>query len=891
MRNLSIDQIPSHLRGEPLEPLISVDLQLYAACPKCHEETRLSTMLLEKKDVKAKLAAPCFNCGAKPLKLTKHGGHLKLHCLDCEHEFEADAMPWEDVVCVKCRSARLDLVDASVVPPFKPHVNVDRTDFLMSKSAHIGGSLGLDTLDSQTLETPWGRSGELDQTRLRAELQYAEQLPEAHAYLLPVISFCATLQSSAGYETDQDFWAIGVLQANLQQQYFKATRHLPDGLQAIQQFEMLAKAAPDEVNGALMRHSAAMAVFSALILLGEDMLAALLERPDIRHEAIAGAEEALRVLDAERARTPDDKGLLFQIAKVQWIVGDLLRVGHTTDDERRRAIGALTKALGDPTLARGRGFAVRQSRAETIMALRDATDDELKQAVEDLGEAMRAEQNDAAFDNQYLAYFAAGRLALRSNDWQQALPLLQAAATRALALVTALGDEQELLVQAEKAVQVLDATAVLYANLGWVDEALALTEVLRAVTMRRYVMNAGDRRAVADEAKARWAERLMPAAVRSAMPIAGPSLQDLDDYLAQDPIGPVVKRVLGDLSAGRAALVSLTRSDNKVMALVCTLKSADEWVNETRTWIVEDATIDALEGGAEIEANEERDEALAKLGAAGYAALLRPVEDLLAKHDVGQLLLSVPGGLSGLPFEAFSDGAGDHVLRIGTREASCVLIPSLRLASDLLQRRQKIGPRAPGALRLLVVGYHGDDLPDAGKELEALRAVWGTRLTALDGAITKHDVLETLRSDFDVIHIVGHATHNAVQPGESAMYLDADAERDTSRVTADDLLSLDPFPRAPVVILSACSSAVTADTRSNAYHGLAGALLRRGACGVIGSRWDVYDEAAAALMSELHGRLAGGAAPQQALVGAQATLRTQGRGIEDWAAFEYIGIP
>jgi CHAT domain-containing protein len=238
-----------------------------------------------------------------------------------------------------------------------------------------------------------------------------------------------------------------------------------------------------------------------------------------------------------------------------------------------------------------------------------------------------------------------------------------------------------------------------------------------------------------------------------------------------------------------------------------------------------------------------------------------------------------------------SERADDPVLRIGTREVGCVLIPSLRLAADLLQRRRALKTRSKDALRVLVVGYHGDDLPDVGKELDALKAVWGTRLAAIEGDVTKHRVLDALRSDFDVLHIMGHATHNPVQPGASAMYLDDDAERDASRVTADDLLSLGPFQRAPVVILSACSSAVTADTRSNAYHGLAGALLRRGACGVIGSRWDVYDEAAAALMSGLHGRLAGGTPPQQALAGAQAALRAQGRGIEDWAAFEYIGIP
>ncbi|MCK7495141.1 MAG: hypothetical protein MZW92_31635 [Comamonadaceae bacterium] len=98
-------------------------------------------------------------------------------------------MPWDDVTCPNCRSARLDLQSATVAPPFKPYVNVDSTDALMSPVAHFGGSFGLDQLDGKQLKTAWGRDAQLDQLRLRAEVQFGERMPDAHAALLPVISF------------------------------------------------------------------------------------------------------------------------------------------------------------------------------------------------------------------------------------------------------------------------------------------------------------------------------------------------------------------------------------------------------------------------------------------------------------------------------------------------------------------------------------------------------------------------------------------------------------------------------------------------------------------------------------------------------------------------------
>ena len=96
---------------------------------------------------------------------------------------------------------------------------------------------------------------------------------------------------------------------------------------------------------------------------------------------------------------------------------------------------------------------------------------------------------------------------------------------------------------------------------------------------------------------------------------------------------------------------------------------------------------------------------------------------------------------------------------------------------------------------------------------------------------------------------------------------------------------------ASVIVLSACSSAVVADSRTNTYHGLAGSLLRAGARAIVGSRWPVDDAAAATLMSAFHERLREGcSAADLALHAARAAMRADGARIEDWAAFGYLGV-
>jgi CHAT domain-containing protein len=217
-------------------------------------------------------------------------------------------------------------------------------------------------------------------------------------------------------------------------------------------------------------------------------------------------------------------------------------------------------------------------------------------------------------------------------------------------------------------------------------------------------------------------------------------------------------------------------------------------------------------------------------------------------------------------------------------------LPSVRFGADLVTRAGATGA-AGGQARVLALGYDGADMPEQEAELAALAGIWGAAIRVIPGAqCTKKSVLEALAEPWDIVHIACHGTFIESVPLASALHFRADPDDDAHRVTAEDLLRYVQFPGHPLVILSACSSVVTADTRSNSFHGLAGCLFRAGAQAIIGSRWPVADTAARACMEELHRALRQGGPADLALARAAAALRAQGRPAEDWAAFGYFGV-
>ena len=142
--------------------------------------------------------------------------------------------------------------------------------------------------------------------------------------------------------------------------------------------------------------------------------------------------------------------------------------------------------------------------------------------------------------------------------------------------------------------------------------------------------------------------------------------------------------------------------------------------------------------------------------------------------------------------------------------------------------------------------------------------------------------------DAAIVHYVGHAKSPRDVPLLAALVLAPDGGRDSGLLYARDIARA-RFPRTSLVVLSACSAAVAAKDEEAGVTNLARAFLAAGVPGVIASTAPVDDGTAPEFFRELHGLLAKGIAPAEALQRAQIEMIRRGSPPFAWAGFQYLG--
>jgi CHAT domain-containing protein len=872
----SLSQLPISFRDEAVLCQLSIDAQIYLQCKNCGWETRLHPIDLKEKRNKPPQRFACGSCKSKGGKtVVRHLLKADALCVDCGNREQILMMPWDESKCSRCQSHNLQLTELIVDPPFPVRFGVMPSVTLM--------------LREEDASQPWGINGEHDARLLRKESRWTEMMPDETSYLLTLILFIDRLRFFSEYKTWEDKYWIDNIEANCCQNYFRKTGSVTEGLQALSLFGEMATLPPDDVNRALAEHSYAMGAYSLLAKYGENYVAEVTERSDIRLEAAAAAmraEQTLLKLAAEK----EVEGIGQQIARIQYVIGDLLRVGNTDEEQRLLALSYFEQALQDPTAAARLGFSIRESRAATIMDLQDPSEEQLEQAIQDLGAAAKATGSDVAYENRWRPTFLMGRFLCRNGHWRKAIPILQDAASLTLQRFSGFWNETLLLHEAESYVPVFELLATAYTDAGWSDEALAAVEITRAAAVRLYSMLSPDRNRLVEEMKKRQLEDLRPAALKdSGLPPLSPqtSKRHIDDYFEEDPVGPAVMSLLNRLG-GRAAFLCIFLTEGIATALICRLADGGKWRVDRQQWRPDSEKVELLRGQNYILQGPFRERLIKRACSVAYEALLQPLATMIADFKIDHCILSVPGFFSRLPFEAF--GPKDSLALLEDKGVTVSYLPSVRLGADLVGRSQKLASRAD--LRVLVVGYDGEDIPRQEDEVASMRSIWPNGLTFLPGKdCTKASVIKAMNDPYDVIHILCHGAFDENQPLNSALYFSSDRQKDSRRVTAQDILSQVNLRNHPLVVLSACSSAMTADSRTNSFHGLCGSLFRVGARAIVGSRWPVADDAAAALMADFHKRLAGSTdIPEQCLDKARRAMRDAGRPLEDWAAFGYFGI-
>ncbi|MEG4031917.1 CHAT domain-containing tetratricopeptide repeat protein, partial [Microcoleus sp. Pol8_C1] len=259
-----------------------------------------------------------------------------------------------------------------------------------------------------------------------------------------------------------------------------------------------------------------------------------------------------------------------------------------------------------------------------------------------------------------------------------------------------------------------------------------------------------------------------------------------------------------------------------------------------------------------------------------YEILIRPVEDQIKATSAKQLSIIATGKLRYIPFETLYDEQNDEFLiqkypvnyltRISTRS-----IPNSTLQGGVLALGNPI-PRAP------------QNLSGSEEEVRNIAQLL-PRSSAYIGNAATLDQFKTQAPRFPFLHL---ATHGCFQQGgcqklgmEENTLLFADSQfniRDAA------LLGLQ---NTRLLTLSACQTAMQANSNGEEISGVAYVFERAGAQAVMASLWSVDDSATKDLMVEFYQNINKGMSKNEAL--RQAKLSQITRHPFYWSPFILIG--
>ena len=698
--------------------------------------------------------------------------------------------------------------------------------------------------------------------------------PDFPLYLLMAAAFARRLRLYGGYESEDHVGFILNVEANCFRDYFRRSADLPAGVEALNLFEECVRITNEPLDKAFEEHNVAMAIYSMLAKFPEEIVCVVTLRLNLRLEGIAAAKRALNEF-----KRYDEAPLKTQCARVEFLIGDLLRVGKASANEIGESITYYDKALNSGALPDNMQLHVREARGITLSGIASIGPELLAKAINDLNLVVKKSETDRVWSDKYGALLTLARLHLRQNNLKDATELMEHAAALAVRELEIISDEVTLFQRGNIHAPVFEELAGCYAKANRGEEALKALETVRAPTLRLHTMDSVE--SLIDKGKTLEAAF---ARTNKAILLRTENLVELQKLQLQ-PVKGHIDQLCSVLTGVPTALVSfMLRADQVTALIVLPTERAGRQIHSVQfehdPRIVNEA-IDSL--FLLQDPTPLRESRLVNLCRAMFEILISPIMPILSENGIRRIAISPPGGMTHLPFEALFHDTSANPL---ADSFDLFYLPSIRIGADLVAA---VASSSPG--KLLAVSYADKDLPETKREIENLRNIWKDRVVLLDSErCTKREVIDELKNNYDYLHFSCHGSFDVLDPLNSALHLVANPQRDNQRLTARDILSI-KFPSRPVVTMSACSTALTAATKANDYTGLTGSLLRAGARAIVGSRWPVYDDTAADFMIRLYERLYDAKrTPYEDFLDVQKDMR-KSYPTEDWAAFGYLGLP
>lgn len=252
-----------------------------------------------------------------------------------------------------------------------------------------------------------------------------------------------------------------------------------------------------------------------------------------------------------------------------------------------------------------------------------------------------------------------------------------------------------------------------------------------------------------------------------------------------------------------------------------------------------------------------------------------------ARPDQGARLVILPDGITGLvPYAALVNG---QTKRYMVEEHEIALLAVV----DPPPSRPK---RSMPAEIVVVAPGQGRPLPRAMSEGTLVAAGYRVPVLLTGSNATIGQLRDSARRA-SILHFAGHARANPSLPWASYLLLSPDSGRDDGRLGAEEIASWS-LEHVDLVVLSACESVAARNFRGDSLVGLAKAFLRGGAKTVVGSLWEVEDDAASELMLRFHRASRDGQRASAALRAAQLDLLTgtdpSYRSPRSWSGFAAI---
>lgn len=828
--------LPSEYGDPAIRDHLSFNGQLHFRCPSCHEVT-WGDITFSKTYLKSGKGIPCSNCRHQETEIVQFQAIESRICKSCGTQ--SFARQEDEYECSICRS-RKHVVSETLIQPSYP----SRLYVMFGQAA------------------PFGQSPEDDRDFLIEYISALRMSPQFHRTCIHMVSFIDSIFQQL-YGSSEEASELLNLASSLMRTIYKETGDRDAAYLSISIMIEARDLAHDPFRRAVYGLNINQNVYSVLARRDDEVLSILFDF-DLKEYGIWLSRQTLAALEAIV-----DETLANLRAQQKWLLGDILKASNPSKEQIDEALHWFEAALQDPALPREMAGYVRESALAAQAKRRNLTLQERREIQKDLSQLTEEflDKSEGIQKIQSLSDLLTGDFRVGQEQHRRALAL------RCLGeaiIYTASNDPKNILRHSGSILSRLVAGfATERFDSGVPLEGIAGVEAFRSLAIDHGNVSKLLGHHVHSLEVEQMTKKLLAGEKQDPIAVANTMLmqykKNLEVNIRDLLDSKTVRFVLWfEIWNGKLITARIRFIDGELVVHANTIDLMQEDMEKAFKLPM------AYDPPGRLRAR--RVEAALGYGWDTFKLLL---EGESVDHS---LIFLGPSSMASWPIDAAEVCQSANVNSV----RSVTFSPSINVASAAYK-----SATARKIANILVLSYGGTDLIGTKQEIEDIKGIYGTGMQLLDGkTVSKKEVLSELRRNYDVIHFCGHGDFDYSDPMKSKIYFREDDNPD-GVITAEDVLNCESIGNNPIVVLSACTSALVMPNGSNNFLGLAGALIRTGATSIVGARWPISDSVGAAFSKHFHTRLAAGYSVDDAVAYAKNQLRDAR--LDEWSAFMTVG--